>query len=291
MRLGVLLILMLVGYCLQAQYNSLLWKITAPGSKGPSYIMGTMHTNHSKVLQLGRKCYPYIRRVQLFAMEADIESGMDIGLLQIMRMGSGYSLRQMLPADDYRLLDSLILAQMGLPLSLLDNVAPVFILTMLEAQEVAATEPGGNTTAQPLDLQLRSYAAKRKKKVVGVETLQEQFETLGTLTYEEQADMLLNYMHTQNQPGNSTADLLRFYLQQQLDSLLVMSADETMPEKFNRALLQDRNLRMAQRTAAMVQQQTVFVAVGALHLPGPEGVIEHLRKLGLTVEPLRLKGR
>ncbi|MBQ1652234.1 MAG: TraB/GumN family protein, partial [Bacteroidales bacterium] len=35
--------------------------------------------------------------------------------------------------------------------------------------------------------------------------------------------------------------------------------------------------------------QSLFCAVGAAHLPGEQGVISHLRKAGLTVEPVVFK--
>ena len=51
-----------------------------------------------------------------------------------------------------------------------------------------------------------------------------------------------------------------------------------------RTLLTDRNRRWAQQIARMLQQhQTIFVAVGAAHLAGPDDVQAQLQKLGITV--------
>jgi hypothetical protein len=57
-----------------------------------------------------------------------------------------------------------------------------------------------------------------------------------------------------------------------------------MPERFQKALITDRNKRMANRIADFAGKQPVFIAVGALHLPGEKGVIELLRKKGFLVE-------
>jgi uncharacterized protein YbaP (TraB family) len=81
-------------------------------------------------------------------------------------------------------------------------------------------------------------------------------------------------------------DVVKFYLEQNLDSLAMNGADAQMPPKFYKAIVTDRNHRMAERAAVFIKEQSIFIAVGALHLPGPEGVIELLRKKGFTVEPI-----
>jgi hypothetical protein len=60
-----------------------------------------------------------------------------------------------------------------------------------------------------------------------------------------------------------------------------------MSDKFYNAVVTERNLRMADRIAGYIQQQPVFVAIGALHLPKQGGVIELLRQKGYTVTPVR----
>jgi uncharacterized protein YbaP (TraB family) len=50
-------------------------------------------------------------------------------------------------------------------------------------------------------------------------------------------------------------------------------------------LLTERNRRWAQQVAQMLDShQTVFVAVGAAHLAGPDDVQAQLQKLGIAVE-------
>ena len=50
-----------------------------------------------------------------------------------------------------------------------------------------------------------------------------------------------------------------------------------------RHIIIDRNHTMATRAAPILADGNVFIAVGALHLPGPEGVVELLRKQGFAV--------
>jgi len=52
-------------------------------------------------------------------------------------------------------------------------------------------------------------------------------------------------------------------------------------------LIENRNEIMAERIADFIKKQSVFAAVGALHLPGASGVIERLRRKGFVVEAVR----
>jgi uncharacterized protein YbaP (TraB family) len=52
---------------------------------------------------------------------------------------------------------------------------------------------------------------------------------------------------------------------------------------FEQAMIVERNKTMIKRAEPIIGQGNAFIAVGALHLPGPDGLIELLRKDGHTV--------
>ena len=53
--------------------------------------------------------------------------------------------------------------------------------------------------------------------------------------------------------------------------------------EFEERIVTDRNRRMAERMQPMLTAGAAFVAVGALHLPGEEGIVALLREAGWTV--------
>ncbi len=57
---------------------------------------------------------------------------------------------------------------------------------------------------------------------------------------------------------------------------------------FEKALLTDRNHVMAERAVPLLEKGNAFIAVGAMHLPGNEGLISLLKQKGysLTVQNL-----
>jgi uncharacterized protein YbaP (TraB family) len=280
-----LLLLLLVAGKAGAQYHSLIWKISGNGLKEPSYLFGTMHTADARIVDLGDKlAKPYFPQVKAYAMELDPgEESFNAGLLSKLMMGKGYSLMKMLPDKEYRFLDSVVTKQVGYPMALFDNIAPIFVLTIFETMSLGLSDSSIDGNTQLLDLYFYKLAKDQKKKIIGVETAEEQLKALGELPYPEQATLLVQEIDSFQQNQNGGKDAVRYYLNQDLDSLSATDDDNKKPEKYYKALVLDRNERMAKRIGEFIKKQPTFIAIGALHLPGKEGVIELLRKQGYTV--------
>ena len=86
-----------------------------------------------------------------------------------------------------------------------------------------------------------------------------------------------------------TEELLQKYIRRDLkaifDMMLEQSAatDERLLEAFLDRVLYVRNERMVTRMQAQLARGNAFVAVGALHLPGEQGVLHLLEQEGYRV--------
>ena len=283
------LVLLLLASNTQAQYKSLLWKISGNGLKDTSYLYGTMHVADPRIIDLSNRAKPYFDASKAFAMEIDPDAGEKnmMGMMSKLMMGKGYSLQKMIPSKEYSYLDSICSGLIGVPMMMFDNVSPVVIMTIFEEASMGldASALGGKSPV--LDLYFHDNAKKAKKKIIGIETVAEQLGALNALTYQEQADMLKEEVDSFRVNGSGGSDVVKYYLAQDLDSLAANSEDDSKKgEKFYKALVVDRNERMANRMAEFIKKQPTFIAIGALHLPGNIGVIALLRKKGFTVEPV-----
>ncbi len=87
------------------------------------------------------------------------------------------------------------------------------------------------------------------------------------------------------------ATMLRLYRESRPAEILAIAdvagglseAERAAQDEFLRVLLLDRNAVMAERAAPLLASGGAFIAVGALHLPGKDGLVERFRAEGYTV--------
>lgn len=283
-----LLMSLTVSFSASAQYQSLCWRISGNGLKAPSYIYGTMHVSDKRVFNFGDKANKAFAESKAYAMELDPEKAMSMGTLTKMIMTDGNKISKLIPDSDYQFLDSIVKITSGFGMALFNSMEPIIVSAILDEYGMGMTSSDTSNMDQEMDMYFYKKAKKDKKKVIGIETVDEQIGALHSLNYKEQADLLIQSIQDIKKGAQSSdADLMKYYLAQNLDSLYAMSDDQQMPPKLYKAMITDRNINMADRIAVFIHKQSTFIGVGAMHLPGDGGVIALLRKKGYTVEAWR----
>jgi uncharacterized protein YbaP (TraB family) len=151
----------------------------------------------------------------------------------------------------------------------------------------------------PLDLKLYNDAAQAGKETGGIETLEEQTALLNSVSMDDQVKLLLSALdeieHPKPGEGNSIRRLVDLYLAGDLASV-ASELDKQDPEheilgkKFQTRLLDDRNIKMADRIAARCREnktRSYFFALGAAHYAGETGIVNQLTKKGFKVTRLK----
>ncbi len=129
-------------------------------------------------------------------------------------------------------------------------------------------------------------------KVVGLETIDEQANAIAAIKTETAAQLLLGAARHPALNDDVYVSLLALYRAGRPSDIIALTQDLTgitprerkAQEDFLAALLLGRNAIMAQRLKPLLQAGGAFIAVGALHLPGKEGLIERLRADGYRLE-------
>jgi uncharacterized protein YbaP (TraB family) len=139
-----------------------------------------------------------------------------------------------------------------------------------------------------LDIYFFKEAKKQKKQTIGLEKTMEQIDAFSAIPYELQAKGLVDAVTDYGKEGKLDMDtMIKHYAEGNLDKLLEMTTkdeeDKEMAKIFNDIFLVKRNYNMADRAEPYIKEGSTFIAVGAAHLPGEEGVIELLRKKGYKV--------
>ena len=261
--------------------KGLLWNIKHP-SGASSYLFGTIHLADPRIVALSRAVAERIAEKPNFAMEVLITP--DTVRFSVSRMffSNGEKLSEQLPSGLYDRTVTL-LQQHGVSSALVDSVRP------WAAYMTLAVPPSGN--GLPLDLHLLNLAQSHGNQLFGVETIEEQLGIFEALDLQQQISLLsesvCNYQENQSQIGT----MLSLYLAQDLGGLVEIGDKYQTPVNANlfQKLLIDRNRTMAERIKPWMQQGQFFVAVGALHLPGPTGLLRALENAGFEVSQVELQ--
>jgi len=135
-----------------------------------------------------------------------------------------------------------------------------------------------------------------KGSIVGLETLREQLQAFDTLSPGAQQEMLEQTLA--QSPQQNAADLRRvhdLWRQGDADRLFDwqqrktagLLRNKTMSDTIDNQIVYMRNRRFVSRIQALTApRKPVFVAIGALHLGGPKGVLSLLRSAGYQVRKL-----
>ena len=266
----------------QEKYNSLFWEISGNGLKNHSYLYGTMHTQDERAFQFKEGVIDAFNQTEIYAMELNMDSVNQGALLSKLIMDSTYSLKTLLTADEYAVVSNFFKDSLGQALFMFEKMQPLFTAQMVTLKDLEAQQ------TDALDIYFFKEAKKQKKQTIGLEKTIEQIDAFSAIPYELQAKGLVDAVTDYGKEGKLDMDtMIKHYAEGNLDKLLEMTTkdeeDEEFSKIFNDIFLVKRNYNMADRAEPYIKKGSTFIAIGAAHLPGEEGVIELLRKKGYKV--------
>lgn len=264
--------------------QSLLWKISGKKIKNPSYIYGTIHIQDKRAFSFDEFVLEAFESSDAFAMEILMDEIPMQEMMDAMLMKNN-TLDKLYTKEEYRVLDSIVKVKTGAGVLLYNKMKPFFLSSQLMQLEM----PKDMDLA--LDLFFLTEARKAGKPCYGVEKFMDQISAIDAISLEEQADMLYKSLTdtAENDTMSKLNEMLETYMNFDLDKMLELSTDSTMPADFNENFLIKRNVVMVKNFLKISKKQSLFCTVGAAHLAGEDGVLELLRKKGYTVEPVFFK--
>jgi len=268
----------------QGKYQSLLWEISGNGLRHPSYLFGTMHVSGKLVFHLADSFYYALRNVDEVALELNPEVWQPEMARMDQLQNSYRSFVQAAPAD-YLSEKSFRLEPCEEALKSALQSEPAIVNNLLYRSYKAQEDFEENTF---LDLYIYQTAKRLHKMTTGVE---DYFAT-EKVVMEAYADMARESGHENRRLTVSPFELERqtedAYRRGDLDLLdsleTILQGSAVFREKF----LLARNVIQANSIDTILKKHTLFVGVGAAHLPGNRGVIELLRAKGYFLRPVRL---
>lgn len=262
--------------------NSLLWKITGNDIQKPSYLYGTIHmTCNYNLSDKLKKAFDETTQV---ALEVDMDDPqMQIKVMQGMLMKDGKTIKGMLSSEDYTKLDNHLKKNAGMGVAMLNKAKPFILMSMLISKSAGCDKP------KSYEDEFVKIAKAQKEEVVGLETIESQLALFDEIPYEAQ---LKDIMKMVNDGKEKTVEaftkLSNLHTAENIEGLLKLAQEEEgMTKDFSDKLLENRNKNWIPVIKKMAKEQPTFFGVGAMHLPGENGVIKLLRKAGYTVTAVK----
>ncbi|WP_292897731.1 TraB/GumN family protein [Nitratireductor sp.] len=274
--------------------KGLLWRVEKEGV-APSYLFGTMHMSDPRVVTLpanAHKAFEGADRVVIETTDILDQSTMAAAMFkrpELMMFTGEETLGDHLD-DAQRQAVANALELRGIPFASVKKMKPWMLISLvaLPACEIQRKEAG----MPILDLKLAEDAQNAGKELLGLETAVEQLDAMASLPMEMHVRGLVETLALGDALNDVMETMVSLYEQGETGMFwplirVALPEQEDAPgdyTAFDQAMVRARNGTMAERAQPILDEGNAFIAVGALHLPGEEGLIELLRADGYTVE-------
>lgn len=290
-----LLVVLLVGIAEKATAqqpveNSVFWEISGNGLKKPSYLFGTFHLMGNLYVDSLTNVMNKFGQSEAVVGELVIDSTMTMKVMMAAQL-KGTSLSQLLSEDTYAKTSAWLKELANYDLKMFNTLNPITVQIFLMAMLQTKYYPMDPAKDVPMDMYFQKLGTKNGKKVIGLESMDEQiFALYDQFSYKRQAELLQEYVQDKDKAYQEMVSMNRFYRQQNLKELESLMSTQTYNEGEASIMLDNRNKKWLEQLPSIIRLNSTFIAVGALHLAGKNGLINLLREKGFTVKPINLKG-
>jgi len=277
--------------------RGVLWRIEKDGVS-PSYLFGTMHMSDPRVVRLGadaQAAFDASSTVVIETTEVLDQARVMAAMLanpELTMFTDGTTLSSLVPQAERAAFEAALSAR-GIPPASVAKMKPWVISAMvaLPACEMARKAGG----APVLDAQLARDGVAAGKALGGLETIADQLGAMASLPMEFHIRGLIDTLKLGDAIEDVIETMIVLYLEEETGmfwpffraALPAGGEGDAGFSAFEETMVSARNRTMAERAAPFLDAGGAFVAVGALHLPGPQGLVSLLREKGYRIEAIR----
>lgn len=276
--------------------TGLFWKIEKEGTK-PSHLYGTMHITDPRVLNLSTAVKTTLDNADIVAIETldllDPKKAQAAVLLNpgLTMFTDGSTLTSNMSEEDAAFVEAELKSR-GIAINLVAQFKPWMIMSLVAASDCETDRK--TKGAQILDFQIIERAKSAGKSIKGLESITEQLSAMASLPIDFQIRGLLETLRLGDLNNDVMETMISLYAEEKIGlitpaikAIAVELGQDDIDDQsfgdFEAKIITERNHLMAERSEPILTQGNAFIAVGALHLPGKQGLVELLRERGYTV--------
>jgi uncharacterized protein YbaP (TraB family) len=277
--------------------RGVLFRIHSPQPGAPdSLLFGTIHIGAPKDLGLDpqRVTAAVVARHTL-VNEVDGDTPWQARYDRYRFLAPGQSLAMLIGGTEFIELGTLLPEHHG---GQLNRFKPWVAMTLLEEGQDAPLPSAAAAESQSIDHIVEDIAHAHQLKLVHLETLEDQLAALDCTPPADYAVVLRQRLADPAELRAETERSLAFYRAGDLpgwladiDAMHGLDAQARTAERHARGcLIEQRNARWIEELEPLLRTGGCFVAVGAIHLTGADGLLVGLARRGFVVSPEKWSG-
>lgn len=270
--------------------QSNFFAITGNGLKDTSWLFGTYHLVKSSYLSEVPEVVHALNKAKGVAVELVLDSA-KTQIAASMGLLKEKTLSDLLDKPFKDSLDKELRATLGIGIEPLNQMKPINVALTLSMVYLITDRksPLQKYSGSMLDGYFAEKGKQAGKKITEFETIEEQMNLLfNNATIEEQVNQLKYYLRNKSEMIQQGNELIANWFKHDLDKMYSLSEKGLAVFGNENNFLLNRNNKWMRTLPGLLQKESQFVAVGALHLAGPYGLIKQLQDLGYTLTPIKL---
>ena len=262
--------------------KSLLWKISGKDLIKPSYLFGTIHVVCPENYIWTDKMEAAFKKCNEVCFEMDMDDPVVmLSVSEGLKDNSGKTLKDYFTPEDYAKLSIYMRDSLGMSIMMFNTMRPA-ILPFIFSGKSSHCE-----VSISYEDTLMKAAHSAGKDVKGLENPEEQIALFNILPADSVIKDVMNIVNGVKQEDTNYHKLISAYTSQDVPALYEMIRATNDLGNNADAFIDERNIKWVPRMVDMMDQKSVFFAVGAGHLWGDNGVINLLKKEGYIVSPVK----
>ena len=276
-----LLLMMNLAFAQSEVENALLWKV----SKGDqeAYLYGTIHISCNA--ELSPDVEKALKESDELILEIDMsDPSLQMRMMQKMMLPDGKDASDFLTDKELESLEEYVNENVKMipDFAMVSNMKPIFLSSLITQSLLSCQNQTG------YDQLLLQKAQQQNMPISGLETLDEQISALDGIPHQEVYDEIIASIEEDQQEDIKMLDkMMQYYNNANLKALKkLFDESDSFLNDFTDIALDKRNKNWIPVIKEKMKGQKVFIAFGAAHLIGENGVVELLKDEGYKVSPL-----
>ncbi len=264
--------------------NAILWQIEGAKVSGKCYLFGTIHMIDKELYYFPKKLNKIITSSEQVVMEIGEINRKEAMKHIMLDSGSFFDYFSKEQQDtifnwawtETKMDSTKFRASMT-------KMKPFAVIQM--ATQMTLKKP-----VESYEINISSLAKSEKIPTKGLETIEQQLSFFDQMSKAEMAEFVMGTIREYDKSDSILDQMNKLYLAQNVDLLYAFTTNDEngLSDEKQRILLDNRNKDWIAKIEGFVQEKSTFIAVGAGHLGGPNGLIRLLEKQGYTLKPVKL---